>query len=326
MTLPAPLTPPDCDLRDFDHMPLMVVQLRDSDMAATPDAEVFRAAVLAWCVAWHQMPAASLPDDDRAIARLIGMGRDVAGFAALRAAGALRGFVKCSDGRLYHSVIAERATIALAAKRAQRHRTEKARAVALSQRQSQTIVTTVTDPVTDTTKTSVTGPAEQAKVREGKGSEGIEKKEAPLAPIVPVTPPIVPAKTKAVIPPWVPAAEWEAFADMRRKCRKPMTDKAIELKVALLGRLKTLGYDPAAVLNQSTGNSWSDLYPIKSEGNRRDGSPASSFGATVARVVDERAEPGFAFEGGEGDVHLAARAAPAITGREGRRLRLAHQP
>ena len=47
--LPSPLTPPDCDLRDFPFMPLDVVRLRDSDLAATESAEAFRSAVLLWC-------------------------------------------------------------------------------------------------------------------------------------------------------------------------------------------------------------------------------------------------------------------------------------
>lgn len=107
--LPSPLTPPDCDLRDFPFMPLDVVRLRDSDLSGTPDAEIFRAGVLSWCASWHQIPAASLPDDDAAIARLIGMGRDVKGWKKLREAGALRNWIKCSDGRLYHPVVAEKA-------------------------------------------------------------------------------------------------------------------------------------------------------------------------------------------------------------------------
>lgn len=107
--LPSPLTPAGCDLRDFPFMPLDVMRLRDSDLAAVPDAEVFRGAVLAWCASWHQIPAASLPDDDAAIARLVGMGRDVKGWRKLRDAGALRRFVKCADGRLYHPVVAEKA-------------------------------------------------------------------------------------------------------------------------------------------------------------------------------------------------------------------------
>lgn len=107
--LPAPPIDADVDLRDYPSMLLDVVRLRDSDLAAVPDAEVFRANVLSWCASWHQIPAGSLPDDDPALARLLGYGRDVKSWAKLREAGALRGWVKCSDGRLYHPVVVEKA-------------------------------------------------------------------------------------------------------------------------------------------------------------------------------------------------------------------------
>lgn len=107
--LPAPPVPPDLDLRDCQWMPLDVVRLRDSDLAMVPDAEVFRVSVLSWCVAWHQTPAASLPDDDAALARLHGFGRDLKGWRKVRAAGGLRGWAKHSDGRLYHPVVAAKA-------------------------------------------------------------------------------------------------------------------------------------------------------------------------------------------------------------------------
>lgn len=112
---PAPLTPPDCDLRDFAFMPLDVARLRDSDLAIQVGAEEFRAAVLLWCAAWHQVPAASLPDDDKALAALAGYGRVVAEWRKHRE-GALYGWVKCDDGRLYHPVVAEKARDAWQAK------------------------------------------------------------------------------------------------------------------------------------------------------------------------------------------------------------------
>lgn len=104
--LPAPLVPPDVDLRNFGYMPLDVLRLRDSDLAALASGAEFRAAVLAWCVAWHQVPAASLPDDDRLLAKYVGV--TPAAWRRLRKM-ALHGFVKCSDGRLYHEVLAEKA-------------------------------------------------------------------------------------------------------------------------------------------------------------------------------------------------------------------------
>lgn len=110
-----PLTPADCDLRDFPFMPLDVVRLRDSDLTAMETAEAFRAAVMLWCASWHQLPAASLPDDNRVLANLAGYGRVVKEFEKERD-GALRGWVRCSDGRLYHPVVAEKAMIAWQAK------------------------------------------------------------------------------------------------------------------------------------------------------------------------------------------------------------------
>lgn len=121
-----PFTPPDCDLRDFSFMPLDVVRLRDSDLAALESAEAFRAAVLLWCASWHQLPAASLPDDDRVLANLAGFGRVVKEWQKVRQ-GALRGWVQCDDGRLYHSVIAEKANEAWQRKLEQAWRTECAR-------------------------------------------------------------------------------------------------------------------------------------------------------------------------------------------------------
>lgn len=106
--LPAPLTPEDCNLQDFAFMPLDVARLRDSDMAAYESPEACWAAVLLWSAAWHQVPAASLPDDDRFLAKAAGYGRVVKEWANVRE-GALHGWIKCADGRLYHPVVAEKA-------------------------------------------------------------------------------------------------------------------------------------------------------------------------------------------------------------------------
>jgi hypothetical protein len=132
MDLPAPLTPPDCDLRNFPYMPLDVVRLRDSDMAAIEDAEAFRSAILLCAAAWHQVPAASLPADEVKQARLAGYGRDVKTFRRTLLAGAMRGWILCDDGRFYHRVVAEKALEAYAAKRKQRSRTAAATAARLA--------------------------------------------------------------------------------------------------------------------------------------------------------------------------------------------------
>lgn len=117
--LPAPPLPPSVDLRDFDYMPLDVVRLRDAETTVKTKGDEFRCAVILWCAAWHQVPAASLPDDDELLADMAGYGRVVKEWRKVKA-GALRGFVKCKDGRLYHRVVAEKAVQAWLAKLKQR--------------------------------------------------------------------------------------------------------------------------------------------------------------------------------------------------------------
>jgi hypothetical protein len=113
--------PPDCDLRGLPWMPIDTVRLLDSDLWALSTGEEFKAALKLWCKAWQQVPASSLPEDDRILASLSGTGRLWAKVKPM----ALRGFVKCSDGRLYHPVIAEKALDAWGHRKAQRERAVK---------------------------------------------------------------------------------------------------------------------------------------------------------------------------------------------------------
>ncbi len=93
-------------------------KLLGSELMALASAEELKAAVLLWCRAWNQKPAASLPDDDRVLASFAQV--SAARWPKLRVM-ALRGFVKCSDGRLYHPLLAadaNRAWKALSQRRA----------------------------------------------------------------------------------------------------------------------------------------------------------------------------------------------------------------
>lgn len=126
---PAPLTPGECNLQDFPFMPLDVARLRDSDLAANETPEACWAALLLWSASWHQVPAASIPNDDMWLAKAAGYmarGKIDKAWKGVRE-GALRGFVECSDGRLYHPVVAEKARDAWQAKLKQRWITECAR-------------------------------------------------------------------------------------------------------------------------------------------------------------------------------------------------------
>ncbi|MDX2233629.1 MAG: DUF1376 domain-containing protein [Hyphomonadaceae bacterium] len=120
--LPEPLTPPDCDLRAFRYFELDAQRLEDSDFMAITSGDEFKAGVRLWIKAWRQVPAASLPDDDRVLAHLAGVAPEA--WPALRT-GALHGFVKCSDGRLYHPTLAEKAREAWASRERQKERANK---------------------------------------------------------------------------------------------------------------------------------------------------------------------------------------------------------
>ncbi|WP_171907303.1 DUF1376 domain-containing protein [Burkholderia plantarii] len=108
--LPNPLTPADCDLTGYRWMPLDVVRVIDSDTFGLSTGDEFKTAFRLWAKSWLQVPAASLPEDDRLLAHLAGL--DLQRWKKQRAI-ALRGWILCSDGRLYHPVIAEKAIEAM---------------------------------------------------------------------------------------------------------------------------------------------------------------------------------------------------------------------
>lgn len=121
-----PLTPADCDLRNFQYMPLDCGRLRDSDLASESTGDEFRAAVMLWCASWHQVPAASLPNSDKTLAKLAGFGHVVKEWLRVKA-GAMRNWILCTDGRWYHPVVAEKAREAWHSKFVQQWKTECAR-------------------------------------------------------------------------------------------------------------------------------------------------------------------------------------------------------
>jgi hypothetical protein len=120
----APLTPADCDLRDFAFMPLDIVRIFGSEFHATANDAEWRAGVTLWLKSFHQVPAGSLPDDDIVLARLAEMGRNLRGWRKVRPV-AMRGWRRCDDGRLYHPVVAEKVNDAWDRKMLARERGKK---------------------------------------------------------------------------------------------------------------------------------------------------------------------------------------------------------
>lgn len=125
---PDPLTPPGCDLRNFSFMPVEIVRLFNSEFHAIANDSEWRAGMTLWLKSFHQVPAASLPDDDVLLCRLAELGRDIDAWRSVRKV-ALHGWAKCSDGRLYHRVVAEKANEAWSKKLQHRERGRRGNAV-----------------------------------------------------------------------------------------------------------------------------------------------------------------------------------------------------
>lgn len=104
----APLTPDDCDLRDFQFMPLDIVRLFGSRFHAVANDAEWRAGVTLWLKSFHQVPAGSVPNDDTELCRLAELGRDLRTWRKVKA-NALHGWVLCDDDRYYHPVVCEKA-------------------------------------------------------------------------------------------------------------------------------------------------------------------------------------------------------------------------
>jgi hypothetical protein len=88
----------------MEWLPLYGGRLFGSDFDAHATDAEFRAGLQLWWSAWNQVPAASLPDDDVALCRLAGLGRQLKAWNRVKNR-ALHGFFICSDGRFYHRAL-----------------------------------------------------------------------------------------------------------------------------------------------------------------------------------------------------------------------------
>jgi hypothetical protein len=57
--------------------------------------------------------------------------------------------------------------------------------------------------------------------------------------------------------------DWNDFVEMRKKLKKPMTDRAVKLMLSKLETMKNKGIDTSEVLQKSILANWSDVYEPK---------------------------------------------------------------
>lgn len=91
-------------------MPFEVQYWRDSNLALSTSDEEFRAGIMLAWASWHQIPAASLPNNDIILMAMSGMGRKapIEDWVRIKSA-VLQDWVLCTDDRYYHPRIAQRA-------------------------------------------------------------------------------------------------------------------------------------------------------------------------------------------------------------------------
>jgi hypothetical protein len=183
---PEPMTPEGANMRGMPWMPLDIDRLRRSKtwLLNRRRPEIAFYQINLWMKSWHEVPAASFEDDDDVLADAAMCSPEA--WPEVREA-VLRGWVLCSDGRLYHPVVAEKVREAIALGDERRERTAKARAKRQDQAGGKSSVTevvadTVTDIVTEVateavteTVTSSVEPLSQALHLQVQSTEGSKK-------------------------------------------------------------------------------------------------------------------------------------------------------
>lgn len=102
--LPEPLVPAEVDLTGFPSFGLNVERLLASELVALCSPQEGWAALMLWARAWQQKPPGSLPNDEKVLAAF----SRAKSWKQVREM-ALRGFILCADGRLYHPMLAAEA-------------------------------------------------------------------------------------------------------------------------------------------------------------------------------------------------------------------------
>ena len=80
-----------------------------------------------------------------------------------------------------------------------------------------------------------------------------------------------------------------AFAEHRKKLKKPMTDYAKKLLLKKLQKLAKTEQEQIAILNQSIENGWQGVFPLGGDrGQRNQRQSAADMASDVIRMMDER--------------------------------------
>lgn len=90
-----------------------------------------------------------------------------------------------------------------------------------------------------------------------------------------------------VLPEWMDHEAWNAFEEMRKKQKKPMTNWAKTLIVKKLVGFEAAGHNHVDVLNQSILSGWQDVYEPKSNGGNRNGNHIAGRSERTAAALQQ---------------------------------------
>lgn len=218
---PLPPVEPDLDLSGFSWVPLDTAMILKLIENASPDA--VKAALALWAKCWREIPASSLPGDEKRIASLIGISAQK--WKVVREQ-AMDGFVLCADGRYYHTLISAQAIIA--AKKSLKQRERAKSGWERRQGQSQSAL-----PLGDNL----------GKVDAG----GNANNRSGLV----------------LLPTWIEKEAWDAFEKMRAENKSPLNEDAAKRTIHDLTALRERGQDPNACLWQSVQRGWRGVFEVK---------------------------------------------------------------
>jgi hypothetical protein len=90
-------------------------------------------------------------------------------------------------------------------------------------------------------------------------------------------PPVVPQGTTNIeLPEWINKETWDAFEEMRKQIKSPLTEKAKKMAITKLSELKKSGDDPNKVLEQTIIGNYKGLFPLKDGGSNGKGPKTNS--------------------------------------------------
>lgn len=86
-----------------------------------------------------------------------------------------------------------------------------------------------------------------------------------------------------VLPEWIDQGSWDAFIDMRIKIKARPTERAAEMLISKLSKLRSQGGNANEIIDQSTMNSWKGFFAVKeNKQSKQTGSPSKKMKAVNA--------------------------------------------